>query len=232
MKKGNSNMENRRAKQPNVKASWIWEGCEQTSFKDTRTIRKKGARKINQIKWKRECDLTRGWWRQTNRNMESWKGTQKKTITIKNEKRRRVVKKRLWGEEKSKMSYIAGHSSMLCITDRKTRPKTARIAEKTRLFVIIWKQHIRHIRLRKGMPRKTTRQRKNTKIMKTSTTEKKNWRSQMKGGTWVSKRDVREFFLKRQQKKGKTSKKWMMEEKQHQNVLSKELHEEIGKKNK
>ena len=179
-------MENRRIKQPNVKTSWIREGDVRKFFKERRTVRRKERGKKNRAnKWKRECDLTRGWWRQTSRNMESRKGTQKKRRDHQKRETEKGYERRALGEENGKISLLNCRTQLLCIKDSKTRHKNKKSTPDLQ-----GKQ-----RKRKTRKNKTNEKHQNFEDIN----NRKTRRSQLKG-TWVSKGDMREMCWKESSK--------------------------------
>ena len=122
-KEKNSNMENRRTKQPNVKATWIREGDVRklVSRKEEQSEERKGARNIEQ---KNESDnvISQGVDEGQKKHGIFQVNTEEKEETTKNEKQRRVMKKGLWGKKRCKTSLLNCRTQLLCITDSKTRP--------------------------------------------------------------------------------------------------------------
>ena len=157
MKRNNSNMENRRAKQAKCESKLdSRRGCQETSFKERRTVRRKErGKKDRATKNENENVISQGV--DEGKQTETWnleREHRRKKIPPKTRNREGLWKKGFGGKKRAKnLSYIAGHS---CCVSQIVRPvlKNARIAGKTALFVIIWKRNIRHIRTRKGKPTK------------------------------------------------------------------------------
>ena len=192
MKDKNSNMENRRAKQPKTKGNWIWEGDV------THHVRKLISRKKEQPEKKGQKRLSIWAKKQNNkvisqgvdeckrktRSLQREKQTQQKT------RNRKWLWKNFGGKQRAKnLFYIAGHS---CCVSQIIRPVLKKHQNCRKNDVNCHNLKAKHQTQETQTKTKKKEQHKKTHKNNENINNRKTRRSQMKG-IWVSKGDVREI---------------------------------------
>ena len=167
-------------------------GCEETYFKERRTVRRKERGKKDRAKKQNENMWSHKGLMKAKKDMESSKGTQKKKKRQqKTRNREGLWKKALGGnKEQTNLSYIAGHS---CCVSQIIRPVIKKHQNCRKNGV-----NCHNLKAKHQTQEKTNEKEKRKKQHKwkhknnEDINNRKTRRSQMKG-TWVSKGDVREM---------------------------------------